>query len=717
MEDQLKLIETNLQEDVRNTCGKLVQRIGVELRTLQEHAARLQDYDILNQCMAESSCTIQEHTYKLHDYEELQEQHRVTLESCELLRSQNIRLQNQIKDLLAKQKSSEVYLEPPPTCRPCDHASRQAAPDKISSTAKKLIQDHPELQAILHSQVLDYTKLQNAHSVLLNKLKEHQEIITQIRNNDIEVTTDNREDAAHLAYLRNIIGSTHTSGRLPATSTPTSSAGSRSSRNQSSVSGIKQNGGGPEHIVIEEDVITRIPSLSPNHSNIHGNVGLSKEPPKIAVLGSSGFNPSIIHSIPLSDSQPEFVFERPVKRRRLGNSGRIDYVSKLIKSESKITDHEVFDEGQASIDLDAIYTPILPIGRRSEEIRPRNSSDAIADVNSSTTQRYPEPPRKPPNNPIMRCPTSITAIPSVEEVVLVKNEPNTANPTNAEDEFPSPPQPMISHGQAHLKDTTRRRILQPKTTNTPILNHSDKSVVQTVSSIKKENVPPNRMEGTAIAAQSDPPIVSASRDRSSRKTVAEFKTASAITKYQTALQKKRDKEIQKSRDKSVNELSINDFKLNPAMNQGFNQTFGISNPSHESNKCPMDCSMAGCCGAAFAAAIKSSGIASLEDMSTSKKDRLIQTYLGFPISRLGVVSRQAYQKLLGEAIGKQFAEKYGKYHQPRANSPPGYWRVEFPSTQERAIDGGRADNVERATIQKRRKEALKGEGLWVFVNE
>lgn len=61
-----------------------------------------------------------------------------------------------------------------------------------------------------------------------------------------------------------------------------------------------------------------------------------------------------------------------------------------------------------------------------------------------------------------------------------------------------------------------------------------------------------------------------------------------------------------------------------------------------------------------------------------------------------------------------FVGKFGKHKEAiaEANSPPGYWRSDFPSTQELERDRSEADRAKKKKVQVRQREAEKG-GLYI----
>jgi hypothetical protein len=76
-------------------------------------------------------------------------------------------------------------------------------------------------------------------------------------------------------------------------------------------------------------------------------------------------------------------------------------------------------------------------------------------------------------------------------------------------------------------------------------------------------------------------------------------------------------------------------------------------------------------------------------------------------------------ELVLQARTKKIAKESGKHREAyeRRKTPPGYWRVDFPSTQEQQRDRERAKEQEIKTVQERWLEAQKKGGRWIFRDE
>jgi hypothetical protein len=66
-----------------------------------------------------------------------------------------------------------------------------------------------------------------------------------------------------------------------------------------------------------------------------------------------------------------------------------------------------------------------------------------------------------------------------------------------------------------------------------------------------------------------------------------------------------------------------------------------------------------------------------------------------------------------------FAEQCGKHRKAfeRPKSPPGFWRTDFPTTQEMADDRRAGLQMEIQEIEARYREAMRDGGKWIFRDE
>jgi hypothetical protein len=170
------------------------------------------------------------------------------------------------------------------------------------------------------------------------------------------------------------------------------------------------------------------------------------------------------------------------------------------------------------------------------------------------------------------------------------------------------------------------------------------------------------------------------------------------------------------REKPMEELSIHDFKANPEFNQGYSYAFSETVRKRGDRACLPGCTNMDCCGSKFRAFAEAQG-----PLSSSQEEALLQEYLGdaYDNMQLTQMSSEERYELVLQARTKKMAKESGKHRQAyeRPRSPPGFWRVDFPTTQELQEDREKAKELERKAVQERWLEAHRKGGRWIFRDE
>lgn len=170
------------------------------------------------------------------------------------------------------------------------------------------------------------------------------------------------------------------------------------------------------------------------------------------------------------------------------------------------------------------------------------------------------------------------------------------------------------------------------------------------------------------------------------------------------------------REKPVNELRVQDFKPNPACNQGYSYAFTEAVRKRGDRMCMPGCTNPQCCGSHFRRLVEA-----LDPLSGAQEEVLLEEYLGDAYNTVmsTQMSSDERTELILQARTKKMAKDAGKHREgyERRRTPPGYWRIDFPSTQEQENDRGRAKEQEVKTVQERWLEAQKAGGRWVFRDE
>ncbi|KAK0652997.1 DNA repair protein endonuclease SAE2/CtIP C-terminus-domain-containing protein, partial [Cercophora newfieldiana] len=172
----------------------------------------------------------------------------------------------------------------------------------------------------------------------------------------------------------------------------------------------------------------------------------------------------------------------------------------------------------------------------------------------------------------------------------------------------------------------------------------------------------------------------------------------------------------KLRERPVEELLLGDFKINPKLNNGYKHAYEEVVRDKAGRAELSGCIDPNCCGKQFRAMAQSelnsggSAILSQED-----NIQLLEKYLGDEAFRLIGMTIEDKRKLWLDAKTRDLANKYGRHRHrfARRPSPPGYWDMDFPSTQEVAKNREEARKIERGKIEERRREAMRG-GRWLF---
>ena len=174
------------------------------------------------------------------------------------------------------------------------------------------------------------------------------------------------------------------------------------------------------------------------------------------------------------------------------------------------------------------------------------------------------------------------------------------------------------------------------------------------------------------------------------------------------------------RARPVHRLGLQDFKINPAHNEyAYHETVR----KHDEKKCLSACTDRHCVRCkGLRDFVINSGYKTAQKPGESETDadwRLMQDFLGDNRRKLRDMSAKEKSDLLTEAKVKEFANRYGSHRQAfsRAREPPGFWDVDFPTTQEDLRDRKAAEVMEREKVQERYWEAMRPKGKWIFRDE
>ena len=177
-------------------------------------------------------------------------------------------------------------------------------------------------------------------------------------------------------------------------------------------------------------------------------------------------------------------------------------------------------------------------------------------------------------------------------------------------------------------------------------------------------------------------------------------------------------------------LRPEDFKLNPAARGGIDMT---AEPvrGREARRHLPGCTDPSCarCGeqlrvlaANLPITVGSSLWASSQDDLLTEDEKLIKYYLGdtFDQARVARMDSEQRENLITKARTQIISERHIRHRvkpNQRAKSPPGFWDIEFPTTQEVEAQREEADRREHAIVEDRHREAMREGGRWIFKDE
>ncbi|KAH8586666.1 DNA repair protein endonuclease SAE2/CtIP C-terminus-domain-containing protein [Bisporella sp. PMI_857] len=175
------------------------------------------------------------------------------------------------------------------------------------------------------------------------------------------------------------------------------------------------------------------------------------------------------------------------------------------------------------------------------------------------------------------------------------------------------------------------------------------------------------------------------------------------------------------RHRPLEKLSLEDFKVNPKYNQGYRYAFNEVVRNKDDRRCLPGCTKPECCGDRFRV------LAELErdpgqavTLSQEEADQaLLEEFLGGNVYKLKEMPNAERVELLLQARTRQIANKFGRHRQAyqRAKSPIGFWRIDFPTTQEEIEDREQARLAEREKVEYRYHEAMRPGGAFIFKDE
>lgn len=174
------------------------------------------------------------------------------------------------------------------------------------------------------------------------------------------------------------------------------------------------------------------------------------------------------------------------------------------------------------------------------------------------------------------------------------------------------------------------------------------------------------------------------------------------------------------RERPVERLRPEDFKPNPLYNDGLTFVYDEVVRGKDARAALSGCVDPNCCGKTFRhfaeAELKSVG----SSVTTRVEDvGLMERYLGDEAFKLGIMTQEEREEAWLKAKTWELANKFGKHRHrySRMPTPPGFWSVDFPNTQERAEELRQAEEIRKVLVNERHREAMRCKGSWLFRDE
>lgn len=174
------------------------------------------------------------------------------------------------------------------------------------------------------------------------------------------------------------------------------------------------------------------------------------------------------------------------------------------------------------------------------------------------------------------------------------------------------------------------------------------------------------------------------------------------------------------RERSMSRLRPEDFKPNPKYNDNIPYVYDEVVRGRDARAALAGCVDPNCCGKTFRRFAEAE-LKLLGHSLISRREEVIlmENYLGEQSFKLGTMEPAEMEDTWLKAKTWDLANKFGKHRQrySRMPTPPGFWKMDFPDTQERAEERRQADGIRKALVSDRYREAMRCNGSWLFRDE
>lgn len=192
-------------------------------------------------------------------------------------------------------------------------------------------------------------------------------------------------------------------------------------------------------------------------------------------------------------------------------------------------------------------------------------------------------------------------------------------------------------------------------------------------------------------------------------------------KAQTEAEWQHDPDQEPLRLRPVASLRLDDFKVNPNYNQGYNYAFREVVRDKDSRQELQGCLKPGCCLEKFRAMAIAERNPNVPPTPAQQEadEELLEDYLGANVYKLRHMTQAEKNDILLQARIRKISNQHGKHRHAyeRPSTPPGFWRADFPTTQEEAADRAQASQDYKVQVRQRYEEAMRGNGRYVFRDE
>lgn len=158
---------------------------------------------------------------------------------------------------------------------------------------------------------------------------------------------------------------------------------------------------------------------------------------------------------------------------------------------------------------------------------------------------------------------------------------------------------------------------------------------------------------------------------------------------------------------------MDDFKINPKY-KGTDFAFADTLRGRDQRRCLPGCTKPECCGDAFRKAVE------MGVKGKKTDNEALEAYLGPNYANyMAPKTPDERKEMLIKARTYALASEYGKHRQAfkRRTTPPGFWRSDFPTTQEEEEDRRKSHELARQEVYDRWREAMAPGGRWKFRDE